>query len=87
MRVLALILMLAATPAMAHGPGWFHSHKVEPKVAIVNGVPVAIKTVEAKKADGVGKQVLRASGMSLAVGLIVGTVKAGIFVMTGIPLF
>lgn len=96
MRALGLVLVLALAvslpvkgDALAHGPGWFHSHKAKvetPTVKIVNGVPVAIKTTEARTPEGMGKVILRSTGVSLAVTAVITTFKVGLFILTGVPI-
>jgi hypothetical protein len=90
MKKLALILALilaAPAPASAFCFSSFHQPKVEQQtVQVVNGVPVAIKTVEAKKPDSFCKTVMRSAAISVVVTTFVTTIKLGIIVLTGVPI-
>lgn len=90
MKALVLVLMLCFAPTQAEA-WWWPEKKVEkveePSVKTVNGVPVAIKTVETKKPDGMGKQIMRSAGVSLAVTGVMTVFKLGLFAVTGVPVF
>jgi hypothetical protein len=89
MKKLVLILALVlVAPAPASASCFsFHQPKVEQQtVQVVNGVPVAIKTVEVKKPDSFCKTVMRSATVSIVVTTFVTSIKLGIIVLTGIPI-
>ena len=88
-RVALILALLIAAPAPANAVcfGSLHQPKVEEQsIRIVNGVPVAIKTVEAKKPDGFCKVVMRSAAVSIMVTTVVTGIKLGIVIFTGIPI-